>query len=410
VVATGILSILFYCVPVDRGLFLGLRMPIILFDNIFRKNLYPLSFTKAVADLRFGILSMRERWEKISGQPVFVHTQKYLQPLYAVADDDHHIWIDAAVIPDNDLYAAIGSLKPGSCLADEKGLIAGRARVGSGKFDPATALKLFNEVSRLAVKRLEHPWQFMQWNDEQMRADFKLLTKNRTSQPLPATVSTMQPADIFIEEGAKLAFCVLNASTGPIYIGQDAEIMEGSVVRGPFAMGKNAVLKMNSRVYGATTLGPSCMGGGEIKNTVMMGYSNKAHDGYLGDSVIGEWCNFGAGSTNSNLKNTAGEVKIWDMASKQYLSVGQKCGVIMGDYSRVAVNSAINTGSVIGVSCNVFGAGLLPTIIPNFSWGVNGTVYELAKALQDIANWKKLKLHSLSEAETLVLQYIFEEK
>jgi NDP-sugar pyrophosphorylase family protein len=184
--------------------------------------------------------------------------------------------------------------------------------------------------------------------------------------------------------------------------------MEGSVVRGPFSLGENSVLKLNSRVYGATTLGPDCMGGGEIKNTIMMASSNKAHDGYLGDSVVGEWCNFGAGSSNSNVKNTAGDIQLWDMDTESYVSVGNKCGVIMGDHSRVAINSSINTGSMIGVSCNVFGAGLLPTIIPNFSWGVNGTRYEFEKALTAIANWKNLKQQKLTEAEALVLKHIFD--
>jgi NDP-sugar pyrophosphorylase family protein len=191
-------------------------------------------------------------------------------------------------------------------------------------------------------------------------------------------------------------------------IGKDAEIMEGTAIRGPFVLGNNSVLKLNSRVYGATTLGPFCMGGGEIKNAVMMGYSNKAHDGYLGDSVVGEWCNFGAGSTNSNVKNTAGEVKIWDMGSQEYVEVGQKCGLIMGDYSRISINASINTGSTIGVSSNVFGPGLLPTIIGNFSWGVTGVQYELSKALLAIDNWKKMKQQELTAEESSVLAYIFE--
>jgi UDP-N-acetylglucosamine diphosphorylase/glucosamine-1-phosphate N-acetyltransferase len=219
----------------------------------------------------------------------------------------------------------------------------------------------------------------MLWNDEMTRKDYALVTKNRTSLPIPSTVNSIAPEHIFIEEGAKLSFCTINASTGPVYIGKNAEIMEGTAVRGPFVLGENSVLKMNSRVYGATTLGPSCMGGGEIKNSVMMGFSNKAHDGYLGDSVVGEWCNFGAGSSNSNIKNTAGEVKYGTCLKKNMLAAGQKCGVIMGDYSRAAINSSINTGTVIGVSSNVFGAGLLPTIVANFKWGVSGTAYEFPR-------------------------------
>ncbi|MES2372994.1 MAG: putative sugar nucleotidyl transferase [Bacteroidota bacterium] len=384
-------------------------MSIILFDNRSRNSLFPLTYTKAVAELRFGILTIKERWEKLSQQPVFLHTEKYLQPLYALPEPGEHIWIDASVIPDNSLLDRILSLDKGCCFADEKGLIAGKMAMPFEAFDTSNSLAGFKNITdHPVVKRIEHPWQLMQWNDSMIRFDHALITNGRASQPVPSSVNVLQPENIFIEDGAKLSFCTLNASTGPIYIGKNAEIMEGSVIRGPFALGENSVLKLNSRVYGATTLGPSCMGGGEIKNTVMMGYSNKAHDGYLGDSVVSEWCNFGAGSTNSNIKNTAGEIRVWDMGSKQYLPVGNKCGVIMGDYSRVAINSSINTGSVIGVSCNVFGAGLLPTIVPNFSWGVGGTKYEFDKALVDINNWKKLKGHSLSERESSVLQYIFD--
>ncbi|MEO7531610.1 MAG: putative sugar nucleotidyl transferase [Sediminibacterium sp.] len=385
-------------------------MAILLFDNSFRNSLYPLTYTKAVADVRFGILTIRERWEMLFQQAAYVHTEKHLQALYTLPAEEEHTWIDAAVIPDSKLLDLILSLELGCCIADEKGLVAGRAKLSFADFEASNSLASFQNITdHSLVKRIEHPWQLMQWNDAMIREDYTLVTKGKISKPIPASVNVLAPENIFMEEGATLTCCTLNASTGPIYIGKNAEIMEGSVVRGPLVMCENAVLKLNSRVYGATTLGPSCMGGGEIKNTVMMGYSNKAHDGYLGDSVIGEWCNFGAGSTNSNIKNTAGEVKVWDINANQYLSVGQKCGVIMGDYSRVAINSSINTGSVIGISCNVFGAGLLPTIVSNFSWGVSGTKYEFAKALVDINNWKKLKGHSLRKEETSVLKYIFDQ-
>jgi UDP-N-acetylglucosamine diphosphorylase/glucosamine-1-phosphate N-acetyltransferase len=247
----------------------------------------------------------------------------------------------------------------------------------------------------------------MQINDAIIRSDFEIVTANRNSQPIPSMVNTIEANQIFIEEGAKLTFCTLNASTGPIYIGRKAEIMEGSSIRGPFAIGYNSVVKMNSRIYGGTSLGPYCMGGGEIKNAVMMGYSNKAHDGYLGDAVIGEWCNLGAGSSNSNLKNSAGTIKIFSMGLNDYVSVGQKCGVIMGDYSRVAINSSLNTGSMIGVSCNVFGEGLLHNTIPHFSFGVKGKQYDLDTAIKDINNWKGLKEMELSKDEINILQYIF---
>ena len=200
---------------------------------------------------------------------------------------------------------------------------------------------------------------------------------------------------------------MINASMGPVYIGKGAEIMEGSVIRGPFAMGEGACLKLGTKVYGATTLGPRCVVGGEIKNSILFGYSNKAHDGYLGDSVIGEWCNLGAGTTNSNLKNNASEVKIW--TPKGELNAGLKCGVLMGDFSRTAINTSINTGTVIGVGCNVFGTGLTPKYIPNFSWGSEGVKrYEFEKGLLDIEGWKKLKRQILSDDEKSILKYIYE--
>jgi UDP-N-acetylglucosamine diphosphorylase/glucosamine-1-phosphate N-acetyltransferase len=384
-------------------------MSIILFDNRFRNGLFPFTYTKAIAALRFGILTIKERWEVISRQPVFISTENYLQALYLKPTGTDHIFIDASVVADTDLIDTILALEPDCCIADEKGLIAGKTNMTVENFDIHNSIASFKNIRDHAlVKRIEHPWQLMQWNDEMLRKDFALVTLGRSSQPIPSSVNTIQTENIFIEEGVNLSFCTLNASTGPIYIGRNATIMEGSVVRGPFSLGENSVLKLNSRVYGATTLGPDCMGGGEIKNTIMMASSNKAHDGYLGDSVVGEWCNFGAGSSNSNVKNTAGDIQLWDMDTESYVSVGNKCGVIMGDHSRVAINSSINTGSMIGVSCNVFGAGLLPTIIPNFSWGVNGTLYEFEKALTAIANWKNLKQQKLTEAEALVLKHIFD--
>ncbi|MEO5561855.1 MAG: hypothetical protein ABIR18_00445 [Chitinophagaceae bacterium] len=216
----------------------------------------------------------------------------------------------------------------------------------------------------------------------------------------------MNPKNIFIEKGAKVEHSILNASAGPIYIGRNAEVMEGCMIRGPFAMGDNSVLKMGTKIYGPTALGPYCVFGGEVKNSVVFGYSNKAHDGYLGDSVIGEWCNMGAGTSNSNMKNNASEVRVW--TPKGQIVAGMKCGVMMGDYSRTAINTSINTGTVVGVCCNVFGTGLSPKYIPSFSWGSEGVNrYDYEKALQDIAAWKKLKTQDVSDNEKSILKYIF---
>lgn len=382
-------------------------MAIILFDTESRNSLFPLTYTKAIAALRFGILTIQERWALKSKEEVFIKTENYLQVLYPTPILHDHIWVDASVMPDDMLLVEILNLENGSCIIDEFGFIAGRTSIGLHDFTPDISLFSNPIKTPEKVKRLKYCWELMLWNDSMIREDFKLVTKGRSSQPISPTVQVVQTADIFIEDGAKLEFCTLNSKTGPIYIGKDAEIMEGSCVRGPFSMGFNSVLKMNSRIYGATSLGPCCMGGGEIKNSVIMGYTNKAHDGYLGDAVIGEWCNMGAGSTNSNVKNTAGEVKVWNYATNSYIGVGQKCGLIMGDYSRVAINSSINTGTIVGVSCNVFGAGLLPTIFNNFSWGISGNRYDLKKAFYAIDNWKKMKNLHITEAETSILETIF---
>jgi len=383
-------------------------MSIVLFDNSNRNHLFPLTYTKAIAALRFGILSIQERWALSSSQEVFIHTSNYLQNLYPSIPNECHIWVDAAIVLDDTLLASIVALAPDTCLVDEIGLVAGNLEIAAKDFN-ASLSNFKTQIKIDTVQRIKHPWEIMLWNDRFIRTDFSLVTKGRTSQPISSTVNVINAAEIFIEQGAKLEFCTLNASTGPIYIAKDAEVMEGTCIRGPFSLGENSVLKMNSRIYGATSLGPLCMGGGEIKNAVIMGHTNKAHDGYLGDAVIGEWCNIGAGATNSNVKNTAGDVKVWNFATNNYQIVSQKCGVIMGDYSRIAINTSINTGTVIGVSCNVFGAGLLPTIIDNFSWGIESGKYDFKKALYAIDNWKKLKQDFLTEQETVVLQTLYQQ-
>lgn len=382
-------------------------MSIILFGNIHRGQLYPFTQTRSVAALRMGILTMTERWEKLTGMQVFMHTSPYLQELYGYPNSDTHIWIDVAILPTVELVDLLQGLATGHCCADEHGLIMGKTALPFEDFDTATSLQHFEIIhDHTAVDRLQYPWQLMQQNDRMLRFDFNLITKGRIAEPISTTNKCINPEHIFIETGAVVEHCILNASTGPIYIGKDALIMEGSAIRGPFSLGENSVVKMNSRIYGATTLGPSCIGGGEIKNSIMMGYSNKAHDGYMGDSVIGEWCNWGAGTSNSNLKNTGGVIKVWSESDKDYLAAGNKCGVMMGDYSRTAINSSINTGTVIGVSANVFGDGLLPNIIPDLSWGCKGVKYQLDKALVDIDNWKKMKNASLSEIEKNILQHL----
>lgn len=255
-------------------------------------------------------------------------------------------------------------------------------------------------------RTLLHAAGLVKYNDWAIRQDVEWIFANKKSAPIPATVTAINPEQIFIEPGAKISYCTINASTGPVYIGKDAEIMEGCLLRGPLAVGHNAVLKMGTKIYGATTIGPYCMAGGEIKNSILMGYSNKAHDGYLGDSVLGEWCNLGAGTSNSNIKNTAGEIKVY--AGEAPYNAGIKCGLIMGDYSRSAINTSFNTGTVVGVCCNVFGPGLTPAYIPDFSWGLSGERYRQDAAVRDVQNWMALKEKQLEPAQEKALRELHE--
>lgn len=255
-------------------------------------------------------------------------------------------------------------------------------------------------------RELDNITDLVKWNEWNMFQDFALLTRNRQSATLSSTNRVNFPAGIFIEEGAVVEHCIINTDHGPVYIGKNALVMEGCLLRGPVSIGEGAVVKMGARLYPGTSIGPYCTAGGEIKNSILSAYSNKAHDGYLGDSILGEWCNLGAGTSNSNIKNTGGNIKI--QLNKIQIDAGNKFGLLMGDYSRAAINTSFNTGTVVGVCCNVFSNGLTPKYIPDFSWGTdNGTRYELPRALQDIDNWKKLKGLSITETERSILTALY---
>lgn len=385
-------------------------MAIVLFDNTQRTKLFPLTATKAVADLRIGILKIKEYWQLVSSEKVLVHTANYLQCLYEAIPQEQYLWIDASIVPNEQLVHQILTLENGAALVDDVGLIAANIVIDATNFSVEKIVQTIQKtVDTDFVKRIEWPNDVFQLNDVFIRLHFDLLTRGRTSQQISTTNQFIQPQNIFIEEGAVVEYALLNASTGPIYIGENALVMEGTSIRGSLALLDKAVIKMGAKIYGATTIGVQSVAGGEIKNAIISDYSNKAHDGYLGDSVLGEWCNLGAGTSNSNIKNTAGDIKLWNYFTNNYTAAGQKCGFVMGDYSRAAINSAINTGSSIGVSCNVFGEGLLPTLFNHFSWGSKHlSKYEFEKAIADINNWKKLKDKTISAEEISVLKYIFD--
>jgi UDP-N-acetylglucosamine diphosphorylase / glucose-1-phosphate thymidylyltransferase / UDP-N-acetylgalactosamine diphosphorylase / glucosamine-1-phosphate N-acetyltransferase / galactosamine-1-phosphate N-acetyltransferase len=342
-------------------------MNIFLDDSMCRQDLYPFTHTRHVADIRVGLLTIREKWLMLSSLPVETMT---------ALKNEHSIVIPANIIPSKNTARHI--------IAAAK-----------GNTDPEQ-----NDE----VKLLRHPWQIFQLNDWALRADFELITGGRVSCDIPLTNQIINPGNIFVEEGAQVNYCILNASAGPIYIGKNAQIMEGSMIRGPFGIGEQSVLKMGAKIYGATSIGPFCVAGGEIKNSVLFGYSNKAHDGYLGDSVIGEWCNLGAGTSNSNVKNTGGDVRYQTAENAEGISAGNKAGLLMGDYSRSAINTSFNTGTVVGVCCNIFGE-TPPKYIPHFSWGKERYIFE--KAVADINNWKKMKGMAVSPDEKNMLNEIY---
>ena len=350
-------------------------MKIILDDTKVKQALYPFTANRHAADIRIGILTIREKWSYLKRFQVETNSGSFF--LDKTPDNNSSIAIfDANLIPTMDWLNGL-------------------------------EIQVVNDniVEDDTIRQLNYPWQIFQYNDWAIRKDFEMICTGRLSQPISPTNRVMGSENIFIEQGAIVEQCILNASTGPIYIGKNAEIMEGCMVRGPFALCEGAVLKMGTKVYGATTIGPYCVAAGEIKNSVLFDHSNKAHDGYLGDSVIGSWCNLGAGTTNSNLKNTAGEVKVWLNAINDYVSVGNKCGLLMGDYSRSAINTSFNTGSVVGVCCHIFGYDFTPKIVSSFTWGKER--YILEKVFVDINNWKKLKGSKLTEQETEILKQLY---
>ena len=386
-------------------------MAIVLFDTERSKWLYPLTLNKAAASLRCGIFTIKERWEQLTGEKIFIHTFSYLKSLYENIPAGEHIWIDASVLPDEVLLQKILLLNNDECICDDDGLIAGKGFIPIEEFNSLSPESFFsNRIIHPSIKRLSRPWQIFQWNDEMIRKDFSFIQNKKRSQDISSSNKITGAENIFIDEGAAVEYAYINASGGPVYIGKNAVVMEGAMLRGPIAVCDNAVVKMGATIYGATTIGPHSTVGGEIKNSVISGYSNKGHHGYLGDSVIGEWCNLGAGTSNSNVKNTAGEIEVWSHANNCFEKAGKKCGVIMGDYCFTAINTSINSGTVTGIGCNIFGEGFTPKHISSFSWGFKmPQVYEVSKLITHINNWKKMKSSEISSAEENVLRYIFEE-
>jgi UDP-N-acetylglucosamine diphosphorylase/glucosamine-1-phosphate N-acetyltransferase len=384
-------------------------MNYILFDGTVRNALLPFTYTRPVADIRVGILTIREKWEKYLGYTTTTVTEEYLTDKFPMVEMEENIMINASFLPNEVLVEMVQALEENQAIFCGDEVIAFYTTDTQEEVDFDTYEVIEYTESCL---RIEHPWDIFQKNDAAIREDFELLTEGRTSKPIPSSVNTIAPENIFIEEGARLEFVTLNASTGPIYIGRNAEIMEGSIIRGPFALCEEAQVKMGAKVYGATTIGPHSRIGGEVSNSVLFAYSNKGHDGFLGNSVLGEWCNLGADTNNSNLKNNYEEVKLWSYEKESFVKTGlQFCGLMMGDHSKCGINTMFNTGTVVGVSANIFGSGFPRNFVPSFSWGgASGmTTYITKKAFETAKIVMSRRKVEFTDEDAAILEHIFEE-
>lgn len=363
-------------------------MNLIFFDDANRSHLLPFTFTRPVAEIRTGILTIREKWMHYFPQATWSYrTEAYLQKKFPQILSNRNIFVNGGVCPDDVLAEELHALKPGQALYAGTTLLA--ACTGTSAFDTVEGLEHIATRSTdfILITRV---WDIFSNNAKAIEQDFTRITKGRTSAAVDSTNTLIAPERIFVEPGATVSCSIINASTGPVYIGKDAEVMEGTIIRGAFALCEHAGTKMGAKIYGATTVGPYCKVGGEVNNSVLFAYSNKGHDGFLGNAVVGEWCNLGADTNNSNLKNNYQEVKIWSYADNRFVKTGlQFCGLMMGDHSKCGINTMFNTGTVVGVAANIFGAGFPRNFVPSFAWGgaqgfetfVPAKVHEMADAM-----------------------------
>ena len=408
-------------------------MHLILFDTPkSRLNLFPLALTRPVADLRVGILTIAEKWHRYlseylkisSSQPIYYLTDTYLREKYPFLPEtnatEEKLYINGAICPNKALLGEIFLLKEETCLKNKDTVLAIRTRQNLD-FEEITENSIFNEILTLKYiviqntdilpTHIRYSHDIFGNNGAEIALDFALITKNRQSQPiLDKNTIVYNSENIFVEEGADIKACVLNAEKGFIYIGKNAQVQELSVIQGNFALCEGSVVNMGSKMKGDTTIGPYSKVGGEISNSVIWGYSNKGHEGFLGNSVLGQWCNLGADTNTSNLKNNYSMVKIWNYEQKTYIDTQKTfCGLTMGDHSKAGINTMFNTGTVVGVSANVFGGGFPAKFIPSFAWseGANFTTFAFEKALEVAQKVMQRRNIVLSDAEKAIFLYIW---
>jgi len=378
-------------------------MIIVLTDNTLHLNFRPLTLTRPVSEIRFGILTIKDTWmvffkHHSKSVSCFYETEDYLREKFE-STEHYDLKIAGNVKPTSNLIYSILKLKQNESLyCNGKWLATKGHREDS--------IVNMTDESFLYIENL---WDIFQLNNLAIEIDYDLITKDKLSQPISSTNQVLNADKIFIEDGAKVEFSILNASNGPIYIGENAEVMEGSMIRGGFALLNNAVVKMGAKIYGATTIGPYCKVGGEISNSIFQAYSNKGHDGFLGNSVIGEWCNLGADTNSSNLKNNYGKLKIYSYKTNQLEQTDNLfCGVLMGDHSKTGINTMLNTATTVGVNANIFGAQFPPKYIQSYNWGgfPNSPKYKLIKAFEVAENMMKRRNITLTNIDKKILTHI----
>ena len=383
----------------------------ILFDGKDRDNLLPFTFTRPVSEIRIGILTIKEKWSKYMDGTQSYLTQPYLQKKFPLCLSDENVFINGSVLPNKDLVNQILDMPLNSKLVEGEILIA--VKIEIEKYRDSIPLwkmdvvKINNDVS---FSYISNVWDIFQKNGEAIEADYNLLTAGKKSQKISSTNQLIGDR-IFLEQGATVECSILNASAGPIYIGKNAEVMEGSIIRGGLALCEGATLKLGSKIYGPTTIGPFSKVGGEVNNSVIFGYSNKGHDGFLGNSVLGEWCNLGADTNTSNLKNNYGNVRLWSYPDDDFVSTSlQFCGLIMADHSKSGINTMFNTATSVGVCANVFGGGFPDKYIPSFSWGgADGfETFKLEKAFEVAERVMERRGVQLSVEDKSILTNVFE--
>ncbi|MFT4523997.1 MAG: UDP-N-acetylglucosamine diphosphorylase/glucosamine-1-phosphate N-acetyltransferase [Bacteroidia bacterium] len=383
-------------------------MNIILFDDNGWDNLLPLTYTRPASELRIGIMTIKEKWEKwLDGSASHI-TQEHLSEKFKLKKAKDNILINGRVCPSADLVEKVKALGQGEAICSKGALIALRTHSGGvANFDISI---ISGKETKIDATVIRYPWDIFSNNGVELESDFTLLTEGRKSQKISSTNTIVGDGKIFIEKGAKAEASILSTVNGSIYIGKDSEVMEGAVIRGPFALCEHGGVKMGAKIYGPTTVGPHSKVGGEVNNSVIIGYSNKGHDGFLGNSVIGEWCNLGADTNNSNLKNNYGLVDCWNYPAKAYIDTGlQFCGLIMGDHSKTGINTMLNTGTVVGVSCNIYGSDFPRKFVPSFSWGSARSMlnYKLDKALETAERVMDRRSVKLDKTEQDLLESVF---